>query len=64
MSGPITIETMKALLAEIGVRDVPSEHFVQWKSAQQSLDVALARLPRDLLWSEEPTCRVAQSSGR
>lgn len=64
VSNHISIEGMKALLAELGVRDVPDEHFAQWKSAQQSLDVALARLPRDRPWSEEPTFRIPQSSGR
>jgi hypothetical protein len=64
VSDHISIEVMKALLAEIGIRDVPSEHFAQWKPAQQSLDAALARLPRDLHWSDEPTFRLPQSSGR
>jgi hypothetical protein len=60
----IGIEGMRTLLEELGIRDVPDAHFVQWKSAQQSLDAALARLPRDFSWSDEPTFRVPQSSGR
>jgi hypothetical protein len=64
MSSPLSIEAMKALLAELGIRDVPDEHFAQWQSAQQSLDVALAKLPRDRPWSDEPTFRIPQSSGR
>ena len=64
MSNQIGIEQMKALLAELGIREVPDEHFAQWKSAQQSLDIALARLPKDFSWSAEPTFRLPQSSGR
>jgi hypothetical protein len=64
LSNQISIEGMRALLAEVGIRDVPDEHFAQWKPAQQSLDVALARLPRNLSWSDEPTFRLPQSSGR
>jgi hypothetical protein len=64
MNDQVSVERMKALLAEFGIRDVPAEHFVQWASAQKSLDAALARLPRDLPWSDEPTFRVPQSSGR
>ena len=64
MSNQISIEGMRARLGELGIRDVPDEHFAQWKSAQQSLDVALARLPKDFSWSEDPTFRLPQSSGR
>jgi hypothetical protein len=46
-------DNAETLLAEIGRRDLPNEHFAQWRSAQQSLTAALARLPRDLAWSDE-----------
>jgi hypothetical protein len=67
MGDQTSVADMKSLLAEIGIPDVPSEHFAQWEPAQKSLNVALARLPRDLSWSDEPTQRLterAQSSGR
>ena len=62
MANEVDIADMRARLAEIGIRDVPDAHLAQWKSAQQSLDAALARLPRDLSWSDEPFSN--QSSGR
>jgi hypothetical protein len=62
MTNEIDIAVMRARLAEIGIHDVPDAHLAQWKSAQQSLDAALARLPRDLSWSDEPFRN--QSSGR
>ena len=62
MVNEISIAGMRALLAEIGIRDVPDAHFAQWKSAQLSLNAALARLPRNLTWSDEPF--RSQSIGR
>lgn len=49
-------DDLRELLEEIGRRDLPDEHVAQWRSAQQSLAAALARLPPDLTWSEEPIC--------
>jgi hypothetical protein len=62
MANEVDIAGMRARLADIGIRDVPDAHLAQWKSAQQSLDAALARLPRNLSWSDEPF--RTQSSGR
>ena len=62
MTNEINVPDMRARLAEIGIHDVPDAHLAQWKSAQQSLDAALARLPKDLSWSDEPFGN--QSSGR
>lgn len=54
----------RALLAEIGVRDLPKEELARWRSAQQSLAAALARLPPDLAWWEEPIYRLGTESRR